>query len=52
MGIGSEAELVKQLGILQARIQKTKQKIAAANVSEDVTVTEVLLFLKHVLLIH
>ncbi|XP_034230197.1 actin-related protein 5 [Thrips palmi] len=40
MDIGSEAELVKQIGNLQSRIQKTKQKIAAANVSEDVIVTE------------
>lgn len=38
--MGSEAELVKQIGNLQGRIQRTKQKIAAANSTEDVVVSE------------
>ncbi|KAK3910942.1 Actin-related protein 5 [Frankliniella fusca] len=38
--MGSEAELVKQIGNLQARIQRTKQKIAAVNSNEDVVSEE------------
>lgn len=38
--LGSESELVKQIGILQARIHRTKQKISAANANEEVVSEE------------